>query len=378
MGNEAFLRHLAHLQRLPDPQRREAVRTRFRAAFLLASPFCLHLQSRRVTSVAELLRLDEGRGLARLGLPAALLTQLEVLLSSVVGRAAHAKTVPVPRGRLASARGLFASPLLYDPRFQRSPLDPFGRPPRLASAPPPPLALQSVPSSLSISSDLTEPPSLWDSNHSPPVDSRSPSHQDLWGFRAVLPDLDEASSQDSKEEASVISSPVLPDNGKVRGDVDPLAQRDRSDLRTLLQSPSEPAPTYRVLCSQAPSDLRVSSYLQPPPSTAVSRDRPNLSPQPSKSRQDHKQPFVAGLEKCCSHSFRCTHPKCNQVFSRLFTYKMHLKSHETFPQYHEFKQRPQLVLDMDRQQAVRAQADMHSQKLSLPPIIRSQLNSLGV
>jgi hypothetical protein len=42
---------------------------------------------------------------------------------------------------------------------------------------------------------------------------------------------------------------------------------------------------------------------------------------------------------------RCHYPGCNQVFSRNYTYKVHLKTHEVFPQYHEYKNNPQLLLD---------------------------------
>jgi hypothetical protein len=44
-------------------------------------------------------------------------------------------------------------------------------------------------------------------------------------------------------------------------------------------------------------------------------------------------------------TFVCPHPHCGQIFSRNYTFKVHLKTHELFPQYHEFKKKPQLGLD---------------------------------
>lgn len=41
----------------------------------------------------------------------------------------------------------------------------------------------------------------------------------------------------------------------------------------------------------------------------------------------------------------CPYPHCKQVFSRLYTYNIHMKSHDKFPQYHSFKRNPQLGLD---------------------------------
>ena len=55
-------------------------------------------------------------------------------------------------------------------------------------------------------------------------------------------------------------------------------------------------------------------------------------------------------DKVFKYSYVCTHPHCGQVFARQYTYNIHLKSHELFGQYHNYKRQPQLYLDKDMSQ----------------------------
>lgn len=86
MGNAAFRSFCASLQALvSESSRRDAVRRRFRSSFILVTPFCLHLKNtHHIHTVQQLL----AKGLdvvleSESGVPQALFTQLEILLSQV-------------------------------------------------------------------------------------------------------------------------------------------------------------------------------------------------------------------------------------------------------------------------------------------------------
>jgi hypothetical protein len=457
MGNAAFRRHCEHLQRLAsETARREAVRRRFRAAFILVTPFCLALKSQQVFTVGELLR----RGLGDLDLPAALHTQLEVLLASVVARAVMAKSVPVPRSLLPSAEALFTVPLTYDPKFQRSPLDPFGRPPRLVPEKGSRRerekergeeALPSLHGAVSIASDLTDPISLWaprtmHSSKKGQGEREGEREGDpQWAFLMGSPssalDPEDAALVPSEQTSPALPGPQSPSPSLVsssspspslarrRGTLGEarLQPRDAQDLRTMRLQEGLAAEegdgdeeggeqgegggggsgvsVYRVIDLKESSSLRITSYsattaLSPFTSThsrsstlprsrssrgTASQLQLSSSPPPpsqpmQRQRQRQKPPFVNVAEPPSALSstpfedgvykqtLRCTYPHCNQVFSRMYTYKVHLRSHERFGQYHEFKRQPQLLLDLDRRQVRQLEADSYAQRVALPPI----------
>ncbi len=75
------------------------------------------------------------------------------------------------------------------------------------------------------------------------------------------------------------------------------------------------------------------------------------------------------------HSYVCSHPKCHQVFSRLYTYKIHMKSHEVFAGYHAYKRRPQLYLDSDGREISDILAARTERSVNvLPPVIQKELS----
>ena len=65
--------------------------------------------------------------LSYLAMPKPLQDQVEALLSVVVTMASNAKIVPVARDLMATGKELFTVPMMYDPKYQRSPFDPYGR-----------------------------------------------------------------------------------------------------------------------------------------------------------------------------------------------------------------------------------------------------------
>jgi hypothetical protein len=148
-GHDAFIDfgyYLEHLQ-LAGAERgdsnevivlslRNAVRDRYKTALLMSTPFELHLKASGVTNVAQLIRCDLGQ----LDLPLLYRVQIESMLSTVVAKSIDAKELPnlsaAPDGEMAqhmTNQIAFKVPLVYDSRFQRGPLDPYGKPPRLTS-----------------------------------------------------------------------------------------------------------------------------------------------------------------------------------------------------------------------------------------------------
>lgn len=458
MGNEAFKAYAMELYTLQDSNDREDfVRARFRSAVILTTPFTLYLKNRGVATVQDLLKVN----LQDLSMPAALLYQLEVLITIVVGRQVRAKILPtstkshseevrktqkanVPNkiqlertfassGNTASGAE-FAVPLLYDTRFQRTPLDPFGRPPILATTTKKSggkkkmkqsdaakhLLSQSltqfdtVASQAALESDMEQASGLflssevahkmiphqamemgrvaheklgglsstWDSSHllarHPPVSSVGSDSLQLPGF--VVP-VDEDGSSVASSVIAQCSHPM---------------QDTFSNLNLHTLSSHLPSPNNRHLSSlplkvemnssrrlwhmgDVPSEIAQGKQNDVDPDQVVTE-----KPMPSKGSEKGQQMTAAktslpdihllspsaerkpssgadGKRKnaknyvelnrsvrpvdCFKDTFRCHHPGCNQVFSRNYTYKVHLKTHEIFPQYHEYKSNPQLFLD---------------------------------
>jgi hypothetical protein len=127
MGQQQFTAHVQELQVLSPDDQKDSVRQRYRAALLLSTPYVLGLKVDGISVVRDLLTVP----LPSLNLPAPLMAQVEALLSVVVSVAANAKIVPTTRNYLTQPKDLFTIPVMYDPKFQRSPTDPFGRPARL-------------------------------------------------------------------------------------------------------------------------------------------------------------------------------------------------------------------------------------------------------
>lgn len=117
--------------------RRTLLKRRLEAAELLAKPFAVRLEADGVSSVRVLARTP----VRSWGLPESLVEQMERMLGILVVRTCAAENrhqskknnhEGVARGGRALCRtSALQQQRMFDPRFQRSALDPFGRPPRL-------------------------------------------------------------------------------------------------------------------------------------------------------------------------------------------------------------------------------------------------------
>jgi hypothetical protein len=64
-----------------------------------------------------------------------------------------------------------------------------------------------------------------------------------------------------------------------------------------------------------------------------------------RSQKTYDQAATDWTDDVFRQTFICPHLHCGQMFSRAYSLKVHLKSHENFPRYHEYKRLPQLGLD---------------------------------
>jgi hypothetical protein len=439
MGNHAFKQHTAEVLKMTDEnQKREAIKERFRAAFILTTPFTLYLKGKRVYTVDDLLRVN----LRDLAMPPALETQLEVLLTAVVSKCVDAKIVPIPRDHVATAAELFTVPMFYDPKFQRSPLDPFGRPPRLQQKGSHRLVqkklkaterrdnvvnkahnnMNKVASVESIQEHLNQPVTLWTSSGA--VGSEGAVHLQESIREGENEDDGDYHGDNSAEEmglhvksslqqgsmlslgASLLDDSVLDgkwsfhaDNADAREGISRPDTRQgatpksgrRSGSRGTQRSGADHSETEAPAGMAAQSTVERVRTMMENSEITLSNDNnvwkkslrsynPDATRSPPKLRKDTKQfsqdadMMTRNIEdKVFKHTFVCTHPHCGQVFARQYTYNIHLKSHELFGQYHDYKKQPQLFLDKDRAQVQATKEKQFEDRISLPPLVQAEL-----
>jgi hypothetical protein len=402
MGNVSFKEHTKDLLKCAtEEERREAVKERFRAAFILTTPFCLYLKNKRVYVVEDLMSVDLGD----LQLPPPLRTQIEALLVIVVAKCSDSRLMPVPRDLLSTAAELFTVPMLYDPRFQRSPFDPYGRPPRLQKGGVKVLSklksvdeglardaaalvdMNRVASTAQVAMHLKEPVSLW----VPKMQARkkkvvkSTHGEDETGS---LEGSDEgfeqqgAEEREDEEEEEEMAG-VASQDSKWTFHVDAHEKRHPSGSATnSLQSGQSGD-------AQLANNTVLNSLSQvltaPPPRGAlppvVKKPVNKLKQPPQQQQQGFSQSQDFRLtnlinDQVFKHSYMCPHARCGQVFSRLYTYKIHLKSHERFAGYHNYKRQPQLYLDADSSEASGVSEARRVQSVSLPPVIAKEFSTM--
>ena len=129
MGHASFKAYIRTLQRAEsDKERRELTRSRFRAALILATPYSLRLQADGTYTVADLITTN----LPSLRMPPIYQAQVEALLTVSVAQATKSKAAKTTKDYAINDKNEFEVPMLYDPKFQRGPFDPYGRAPRLS------------------------------------------------------------------------------------------------------------------------------------------------------------------------------------------------------------------------------------------------------
>lgn len=440
LGQEQFTAHVQELQFLDPVQQRDSIRRRYRSALLLSTPLVLSLKAREIRVVRDLLTVS----IASLTeVPEALKAQIEALLSVVVSVAANAKIVPTHRNYLTQAKDLFTIPTMFDPKFQRSPWDPYGRPARLGNM-------------LKLSTSPSKSPHRYHHQHQQSDnDGREKNTMDyqvlpggLWEIREdehelgdFDPYVDEEATRANKTHnnlnsssiedrmwhfnASTISSasgvpaqietrqPVTTGRihtNKIEEDKDKDKNNRKHNNReresswnkrdyAVIKAQKQQEEEYNQMCPLNPRHLQPLVHLGMrgpenkllPHLVPVSAMEKAVLHQDTQSRK--KRNMLAATDQSISTSagsrrsakphtsltmkltpaelaatdrmhaynkdimlrmqddfvrpYRCSYPHCGQSFSRLYTLRVHEKSHIVFPEYHKYKKELKLFLDDD-------------------------------
>ena len=348
MGHLAFKAHTKSLQFMAtEDERREAIRKRFRAALLLATPFALRLKADGIQTVKDL--MDRAEVVAKMNLPPQMHTQVESMLSTAVGAAVSAKQAPTIRDHCDTAATTFTVPMIYDNKFQRGPFDPYGKPPRFIA----PANLKSnkdrklkaqVTATLPAKQagmaaedeededDELDNRGLWDkttkrNQHNLTIKNA----QQLYSLQTANQHI----SQEEKDEEEAIRKE--------------MARREAEGAMAVQED------EYALLEREAARNRD---------STAAKRARLLM--------HDFEARVRAGFER----PFKCRFEGCTQAFSRAYTLKIHEKSHKLFGNYHNWKRNPQLFLDKDKESMAQEAHELAESRTMLPPIVRADIDAL--
>ena len=130
MGQHAYVKFAEELLRLEsDHDRKGLIQRRYRKALALSTPYASHLHHQSCYTVLDMAKTN----LSTLNMPSPLQIQLDALISTAVAKSADSRKAFLSYNNINVKRRELAVPLLFDPKFQRSPFDPMGRPPRPAS-----------------------------------------------------------------------------------------------------------------------------------------------------------------------------------------------------------------------------------------------------
>ena len=349
-GHAAFRAHTRALQNaISEEEKRELVRERFRAALMLTTPYTLRLKADGTLSVFDLLERPD---LKSLGMPLVLLEQVEALLSTAVSLSVSSKVVPTVRDHLSTTKEIFTVPMIFDPKFQRGPFDPYGRAPRIM----PKLRMKKTKPDMPgggnkdsenmthLADDDIGDTSLW-GKATKKVQSTLSTQQakKLWGFQSDLP--------------------------KRKGKGDDV----EDSVGGVEENPQTDAPNLPVIHGkEAHSGNGNGSF--PPTSATLSRSKKEMHERAKLLNHDFEAKVRSGFER----PYACSHAGCDQTFSRAYSLKIHEKSHELFGNYHKFRNEAQLFLDPDKKMAEAEARAAFDARTLLPPLVQEEIYQLRV
>jgi hypothetical protein len=351
MGHIAFKEHTAYIQELSEEDKREAVRSRFRSALIMATPFSLRLKADNVYTVKDLIKMN----LNDYTMPAMFQAQVEALLSVSISMATDAKVAPTVRNHLTTNKELFTVPMLYNPKFQRSPFDPYGKPQHLG-----PLK-HSIKTKSSaqraqeraIAEEAKEiPQAIW-------IDKNNKQNKRDKKFDSTAEKLYNFKIEDTNENFDHLG-PLIRQESLSR-------ESNRSNNASREATPSFEGMNKEILSTINEYEIKVQSKEKK--SLKRKEDDP--------ATQRHlflQRDFIEKVKSGFERPFKCTHPGCGQAFSRNYTLKVHEKSHALFNNYHEFKRQPQLFLDADSSGLIEERIARKEESYALPVLIQDELN----
>lgn len=344
---------------LPD-RRRTLLSRRLEAAEMLARPFAVRLEADGVTSVKVLARVPD----LTWGLPSCLVEEVERMLGLLAvktccapddyrerGRknnltsqkaiGAYAGTTVRQRSRLCHGRARVRRwgqrprrTLDFDPRFQRSALDPRGRPARIESIRPcrltPTLAVAGGRHILSEDDDDL-PPGLWE-HRLLPAAKRKVTAKGTIGC-------------ESKSKSSQGMTP----------DVEDLQISAHCNVKRVLETSDKMVPTHSAAFS-----LSLSS----------TRDQ--------HTKREHDRPQASEKMTASSSRYTCSVPRCGATFTRSVSCRTHERSHDATPGYHRHRHAPQLFRDPPPApcEGTGARAEKFRLRTELPESVQRELDQL--
>jgi len=225
----------------------------------------------------------------------------------------------------------FAVPMFYDTRFQRTPFDPMGRPPVALDKTAAKQQLKKKDQQLSMQQQSLNNLDRITSKQAVAAQLDQPIS--LWEQMSVAQQLGE--EENDEEEVNVMT-----------------ATFPSSSSSTLNKSNTWQFSLHDHHQSHHASEVEKPALTLPPiaSAAAASNQKKRTTSQQHKDKEKEKPDFihrnmmVRPLD-AFKETHRCHFPGCGEVFSRLYTFKVHLKTHEMFPQYYSYKQQPQLYND---------------------------------
>lgn len=433
MGNYAFKLYMMELLQITNEEEKiELIKTRFRASVIFTSPYTLYLKNKKIITIKQLLTID----LKDLYLPKPLFIQLEILINVIIScKIVKATLLSVPRDLQTLEKDVYYTPMYYDQKFQRTPLDPYGRPIGLGITQVKEKLkkqdllhdkqLKQRKSELNplIEEDLVREISIWEKNdhitrthHAPPT-----LHQGSGNMSEMI--TKKSNKMNSKKNGDQLNLLKKDENHQFDFMIHQMDDSQMSEMKQLLlpdmkQSMNRRIRTVETLQSQSNRNSLVSSVTMIPersntaeevvyhhgdnllPSSAkTGKTRSNhdsqrlsasiplpstLSNNSNKNEEKNKNKNKNGDKKrlavftpspqllqdkqifqqandftlsthplidssinssIFTNTYICHYPHCGQIFSRLYTYKVHLRTHESFPEYFDYKRQPQLSYD---------------------------------
>lgn len=360
--------------------RRTLLERRFEAAAMLADPFKLRLEADGVFSVKVLARVPARAW----GLPPCLVEEIERMLGLLTARTCASDHLYAHYGQRrcqssdtiekqeGSKRAGFADEqrggsggggkqscsnkrkgaskhrhvFEFDPRFQRSPIDPFGRPPRLERIQPclgPRQETEDVHGGRLLDDEGDFPPGLWD----------GPAGSEVSVISGVLDDEKGDTATKSAKPGPVMSPPLslggaaLPNNSKGE------------------------------LPKHVPGELRQEPVFGRKPEEQTHQAVTNKSAG-KKGRAKKTISAKMPVQKSASR-FTCrARPHCSAVFARASNLRIHESSHAAAPEYHRLSRAPQLGRDPAPAsfEGAGAPAEKFWLRTTLPPSVRRELQQL--
>ena len=355
MGQYSFKEFTAAMQVMESAkERREATRSRFRAALLMSTPYSLSLKADGVHTVQDLVKIN----LPDLNMPEVYMEQVESFLNVAVSLAVESKIAPTLRDFTKPNKvGEFSVPALFDPRFQLSPYDPYGRPPRLGPI------KNNIKKKTKAEREEEKrqkiaaaeiPKGLWDPNYKAP-DSASQKVPALFAFNATKHG---AEAKKIAEDSKAADTFTQSDENLT------LGQRMLKESGLL----PEEAPSTRNGLPLSPIAKRNMGFAR------KKFDRKAF--EATKQANPRKHDFEAHVRRGFQRPHKCIFPGCGQAFSRLYTLKVHERSHELYSRYHEYKRQPQMYYDPGLVGMAEDTKEFEERKHQLPPLAKTQVDTL--